>query len=258
MLRGCFTQKSGKTLYSDGGFVCHPYRDPAAMEKTLDLCTWHLALDTYLLFHRFWWEHPTIGKGDFVRSFGLGVAHEATSADLILANRQYFIEQAFPRWRTREGSHFSPRWHAICEQTIVAWANLFIKRTAEGRALTLIHGDAHWQNVLLPRRPDEQAPILIDWEGFTRGVGVWDLSRLLISSSLPSEQRENLEARLLPRYHRRLVETGVTNYSLQECYEDYRLSLIANVLLSFDWGDVEYMTAAMDAFTAWGCEDMVK
>ena len=112
------------------------------------------------------------------------------------------------------------------------------------------------QNVLLSHKPEDQSPIIIDWEGFTRGIGVWDLSRLLISSGLPNDNRRYLEEALLPHYHDRLLDNGITNYSLESCYVDYRLCLIANVLLSFEWGDVEYMTSAMNAFMTWNCEEL--
>lgn len=230
----------------------------SSREAKLAVETWEQVLDTYLVFHRFWWEHPSIEQGVCVRSFGLGVAHEATSAELIQANQAYLATQAFPMWLAGDGKQFSTAWHQVCEQAIDAWGRLFLKRTASGKALTMIHGDAHWQNVLLPRQPSAHTPIITDWEGCTRGIGVWDLSRLLISSMLPAALRRQLELHLLRRYHRHLVATGIVDYGLQQCYEDYRLCLIANVLLSFAWGNVPYMNSAMEAFTEWKCEDLLR
>ena len=246
----------GKTYILMEDLSSSHYVIPSSTEANLDMRTWKQVLESYLVFHTFWWEHPKISEGNFVRSFGLGIAHEATTAALIEANHQHFVEKAFPRWLARDGQHFPTRWHQMCEKAIAAWAHLFLKRTIGGKALTMIHGDAHLQNILLPNQHDNRLPVIVDWEGFTRGLAVWDLSRLLISSTSSDNARRNLEALFLRWYHNRLVENGITNYTLQACYEDYRLCIIANVLLAFDWGDVEYMTNAMNAFMAWDCETL--
>jgi len=45
------------------------------------------------------------------------------------------------------------------------------------------------------------------------------------------ERRARLEARLLERYHAGLCAHGVTGYSLERLWEDYRLSVIGHLAI---------------------------
>jgi hypothetical protein len=43
------------------------------------------------------------------------------------------------------------------------------------------------------------------------------------------ERRRQFEIPLLRRYHARLVEYGVKNYTWDECWRDYRLSIVQHL-----------------------------
>jgi hypothetical protein len=45
------------------------------------------------------------------------------------------------------------------------------------------------------------------------------------------ERRARLEARLLERYHAGLCTHGVTDYSLERLWEDYRLSVVGHLAI---------------------------
>lgn len=90
---------------------------------------------------------------------------------------------------------------------------------------TLIHGDFRLDNILYGVRPDQHRIALLDWQGVIVSKGVHDLAYLL-SQNLVTESRRTHERNLVERYHTRLGEGGVTGYSLEQCWDDYRLAVL--------------------------------
>jgi hypothetical protein len=62
---------------------------------------------------------------------------------------------------------------------------------------------------------------VLDWQGVTYACGTLDVAYFL-GTSLTTEGRRDLVA----HYHAALVARGVTGYSADECWEDYRLLAI--------------------------------
>ncbi|MEM7533296.1 MAG: oxidoreductase family protein [Chloroflexota bacterium] len=213
-------------------------------------------VDAYCQFHAFWWDHPRIFQDNFLKARGSEVTHAATSISVIQESQCYFADKALPRWMDQYKAYIQPEWQTICEKSITAWADLFSQRIANKKTLTLIQGDAHLNNVLLPRQQGRRS-ILIDWEGWIRGVGVWDLARMLLISQFPVAKRRSLEQKLLSHYHTRLTELCVDNYRLQNCHDDYRLCVLANIPHVLAYGDPPYMESAMQAFRDWHCEELL-
>jgi hypothetical protein len=207
--------------------------------------------------HAHWWDHPRIGQEDMLRVVGVGVAHEAISPEAIRENEWYFAEEVLPARVDQVGERFPGEWPGLCEKVIAAWANLFSQRIAGGTGLTLIQGDAQLGNVLLPCDPQLNRPVIIDWEGCIRGLGVWDLARTLIQTGLPSAERQELEGMLWPCYQARLAERGIKDYGLEDCMADYRLSVLANVPHALVWESQAYLEAAMRAFRDWACDALL-
>ena len=87
---------------------------------------------------------------------------------------------------------------------------------------------AHWDfrgdNMLFGQRNGEPAMVTIDWTGLLSGGGK-DLGHFLGTSLLP-EVRKAHEWELLTQYHETLLAQGVTDFSLQECMDDYRINLL--------------------------------
>lgn len=86
---------------------------------------------------------------------------------------------------------------------------------------------AHWDfrgdNMLFGQRNGELAMVTIDWTGLLCGGGR-DLGHFL-GTSLQSEARKAHELKLLTHYHETLLAQGVTDFSRQECMDDYRVNL---------------------------------
>jgi hypothetical protein len=93
---------------------------------------------------------------------------------------------------------------------------------------TLAHGDAHVWNLLYPRADGAPGIYLIDWDAWRIGRGAFDLAYMMALHWYP-ERRARLEAPLIERYHAGLLAHGVTDYSLDRLWEDYRLAVIGHL-----------------------------
>ena len=123
--------------------------------------------------------------------------------------------------------------------------------------MTLIQGNAQLGNTLLPRDPRTNRPVIIDWEGCTGGLGAWDLARTWIQTGHPSDQRLGFEKVLLPQHHDLLMENGIHDYSLDDCLNDYRLCVLANIPQALSWESLSYLESAMRAFRDWDCDQLL-
>jgi len=99
-------------------------------------------------------------------------------------------------------------------------------RMVDGRAQTLIHGDAHIGNFLFPREPGGSV-YLVDWALWQADVGARDLAFLLLR--WPPDRRRRMEEPLLRRYHGRLEALGVRGYGWDELWTDYRQCCVRNL-----------------------------
>jgi aminoglycoside phosphotransferase (APT) family kinase protein len=100
-------------------------------------------------------------------------------------------------------------------------------RLVDPTALTVIHGDAHTWNFLFPRAGPSD-PYLIDWQLWHLDVGARDLA-FMIALHWDPTVRQALERRLLHLYHQQLIAEGVTGYSFDDLWLDYRRCAVRNL-----------------------------
>ena len=86
----------------------------------------------------------------------------------------------------------------------------------------LIHGDYRLDNLMIGPGADVSA---IDWQTLSVGLPAHDLAYLLATSLTPA-QRSEAEAGLISMYCEALLPHGVTGYTAQDCFEDYRLGML--------------------------------
>lgn len=113
-------------------------------------------------------------------------------------------------------------------QLIAQWANGRSERFA------LLHADYRADNMLID--PSGQLPSLAcDWQTLTVGLPGRDLGGFL-ASSLTVEDRRAAERDIVADYHRALLGHGVTDYSLETCWDDYVYGLLQTPVLGiFGW-----------------------
>lgn len=100
-------------------------------------------------------------------------------------------------------------------------------KTLVASPFTLTHGDFRPDNFAF----DENGElVLFDWQSARRGANSRDLS-YFISVALPPALRRAHESELLALYHRTLVDSGVSDYTMNQLQKDFRRS-IGSVLMA--------------------------
>jgi aminoglycoside/choline kinase family phosphotransferase len=109
---------------------------------------------------------------------------------------------------------------AALQASAPSWTEV-LARCDEGPR-TLVHNDCRADNIFFSGDDD---PVFIDWQIPAHTRGTQDVAYLLSGSLQPELLSKNWEA-LVSRYHERLGEHGVTDYSWEQCLTHYRQSLL--------------------------------
>jgi hypothetical protein len=95
--------------------------------------------------------------------------------------------------------------------------------TAEPR--TIVHGDFRMDNLFFGQAPGQSQVAICDWQGILRGNGAHDLAYFL-SQSMPVQERRAHERELVAAWYEGLVRGGVSDYSAEQAWEDYRRAVL--------------------------------
>ncbi|NLT73529.1 MAG: phosphotransferase [Chloroflexi bacterium] len=214
-----------------------------------------LAVDALAALHAAWWDSPRLG-----RDIGRLPSLEERRRDV--ANARSATATFFDRC----GDALPARWRRNYERVLDGLPGLY-GRHATGRNLTLAHGDAHLGNYLFPLAGSDagspRAAHMLDWQFWHPTIGGTDLAFLI--ARWEPEVRRGLESTLLRRYHAALLGHGVTGYSWDDCFDDYRLSVIlVSVFIPVWqctlWGwapNLPAVATVMSAYEELGCEELL-
>jgi len=230
------------------------YRDvaPALPERLVPGCfekveatettLWHLLLEDPTDTHFIATEHPLPPTSAQCRSIvqAWGQLHAAWWDDLRLGTllgrsaseiwTQYLRLSAdrFALFIDRFGEAMPAERRKLYERLLASAPHL-LTRYGAGQNLTLIHGDAHWWNCFLPHDSRHGQVRLLDWEDWAVGTGTADLAYMIAMLWFP-ERRRAMEQCLLNGYHNTLGAGGVTAYSRRTLDDDYRRSVLLQML----------------------------
>ena len=143
----------------------------------------------------------------------------------------------------------------------------FEHRISAGGNLTICRDDAHAGNYLYPWSEDTRDRVfMVDWQTWYVGLGVTEI--LELPNIYPGHpQVETLYNRdLVTRYHRLLLENGISQYSLEECWQDLKLSVVYRLFRPACgwvygqpedtwWEDLQW---GIRMFHDFECEDLIK
>lgn len=102
---------------------------------------------------------------------------------------------------------------------------------AEPDRFALLHGDYRLDNMLFD--PGHTEITIVDWQTLGSGLPARDLS-YFTATSLDPDIRARVEDQLVDAYHGRLLALGVTGYSRETCWRDYRLGMVqAPLIIAF-------------------------
>lgn len=156
------------------------------------------------------------------------------------AHIQRFVDIAEPGVEhilSHLSSELEPHWPAAIHTLYAKHPQAMIERSQDANGFTLIHGDAGDYNILVPHE-GERPLYIIDRQPFnwslTTWLGVYDLT-YNITRHWNSENRRQWELPVLKHYHEHLIENGITNYSWQQLYDDYRLCIPMSVYVATEY-----------------------
>jgi hypothetical protein len=153
--------------------------------------------------------------------------------------------QAWPACRAVFADVLTPADIALGDRLATSLARL-MDAIAEP-PVTLLHGDARYDNLLFDRGDADAPPRTVDWQFVARGRGVQDIAYFLSQSG----DGAAIERDLVAAYHERLVERGIADYPAEDCWADYRrFALYSLVYPIFATGLVDPADTAMLAATA--------
>lgn len=193
------------------------------------------AMRSIATFHASWWEKPELATLDW-----LDVDDSPPTASDHQEVWQQFVDAM--------GGQIPDSFKAIGARygENIAMAFGLLRESPQ----TLVHGDYHAANLLFSR----DGLVVIDWHLLFRGRGACDIGYLLSSSLQPADRRAG-ELAIVQRYHDILIENGVEGYSFDECFRDYRLSILRLLHVFVVVGgngalEQDYGTPVLDALQA--------
>lgn len=184
-----------------------------------------LMAKTLAQLHAHWWESP-----------GLSTVSDLPTEAVI--NR--YVNQCRAGLQPMFdflGSRLTTEQRNLIDEFTARYPDWMLKRTAQNpNHLTLIHGDSHNANFLLPKAAGEA--YLIDRQPFdwslTCWLGVSDLTYMMVHWWHPS-YRARLEEAVLNAYHDELIARGVLNYDRVQMWDDYRICAIQSLYVPLEW-----------------------
>ena len=93
----------------------------------------------------------------------------------------------------------------------------------------LLHMDYRLDNLLF--HPTGSEVCAVDWQGMAVGLPARDVA-FFLSTGLDVDERREHERSIVTDYHERLVGYGVGDYSLDDCWDDYRFGLFQTVFIT--------------------------
>jgi aminoglycoside/choline kinase family phosphotransferase len=170
-------------------------------------------VDVLAHMHGTWWARPELEAMSW-----LPAPDQPSAVELMTE----IAEEAWASFVRRAGTHLPEVARDIGERVMSAPSVL--ERLASAPR-TLVHGDVRINNVMFDPDHAERVRAIIDWQTVSRARGPIDVASLFVTSLAPGDRRI-AERDLLPRYHEALCARGVSGYTFEACWTDYRLSVL--------------------------------
>jgi hypothetical protein len=132
------------------------------------------------------------------------------------------------------------------------FANLEAYLTPGDTPLTVVHGDYRLDNLLFGGAGGGVPIAVVDWQTCAHGTAMSDVAYFIGAGLLEGDRRAH-EDDLVRRYHDLLLDAGVTDYTWDGCWNDYRRGTWAGLIMAIaasmlvertERGDDMFMTMA--------------
>jgi len=142
------------------------------------------------------------------------------------AEAQY--QHFFPAFVERYGDGLSTYSMGVAEALAAPGViNKLQHLAAEESPQTLAHFDLRLDNLMF----SADTVHLLDWQLSIRAIGAVDVAYFL-GWSMQDEQRRSMTEELIGRYHGRLVDHGIGDYSLDQCQDHVRRSMLGVAMIA--------------------------
>jgi hypothetical protein len=108
-----------------------------------------------------------------------------------------------------------------CVEVAETWA------LARAERFALVHGDYRLDNLMF----DGDSVWAVDWQTLSLALPARDLAYVL-GTSLEVDDRRAGEHDLVAAYHQALLAHGVSSYSSEQCWDDYRFAMVQGPLVA--------------------------
>jgi len=230
------------------------------LSATHEQPTWHLTISDFHImetvdclasFHAYWWERPQLGNGMGALPNREGLADEIAR-----------LQDGYAGFSRYLNDRLSAEDRTVFETVLTSLPALWTQRT-ERRGQTLVHGDAHFWNFLYPLDPRRHRTYMLDWQCYHIAPGTDDLAYTL-ALRYPHRTLAN-ERDLVRRYYNGLCGHGIASYAWEDCWLDYRRSVVERPLDPLRWwiGNLPedfwgtFVPRAMVAFRDLNCADLL-
>ena len=165
-------------------------------------------------FHAHWWQNPQLEQ----------------FAEWMPTMSHPMYDYLQPLWQGSWQPFLDFQAEDYPRETMQKYADQAIALMADTRARldampqSIAHTDFRLDNMFFGDPEGETPFALIDWQLTLRGPAMIDIGYFL-SQSLDVELRRAHEERLVREYHRLLVDAGVKDYDVAQCWDDYRFAV---------------------------------
>jgi aminoglycoside phosphotransferase (APT) family kinase protein len=210
------------------------------------------AVQTIAPLHARWWNADRLQALPWVPSVERQL--------VMLSLTPQTIRAAWPLFLENFGDSLPPGGRALGERIIRHLESILAAFVKGPR--TLVHFDYRADNLFIDDHNPLAPIVVVDWQLAMWGCGAYDVARLT-GGSIPAAQRSGHHEETVKCWHRGLVAGGVTGYSHEQAWHDYRLSAIVATLnpvlvhYMFKTGG-ERGTALGEAMTARFFDDLVE
>jgi hypothetical protein len=163
--------------------------------------------------HAAWWDSVQLRALDWIPM--------ANAPQILFVQGAYML--AVEPFLKSFGEALTDRQHQLVQSLamrINSLQNSFATRTP-----TLCHGDVRLDNIFFGRWDGHRPLTFVDWQIALKAPGPYDVAYFL-SQSVEPAAREATEQMLLKHYHQALLDGGVTGYTWEQCWDDYRVTTL--------------------------------
>ncbi len=179
-----------------------------------------LALSAAAVIHAAHWMDPALDTYDWLQNSAAApppaIGYEAMQA----------LWQGF---KQRYGEHVAAEDIAVCEAYVDAIPRWSAERLGP---FTLTHNDFRLDNMLFGKLGAPKPVAVVDWQTAGKGAAANDIA-YFIGAGLTREDRPKHEQALVREYHDQLIELGVTGYSFDDLWTDYRYHCFYGLSVAF-------------------------